>query len=385
MKVEREIGGIALPFAAGVLVTAYAAKSCCCDLSSISFSASAAIFIALSVLLSRDAWKERTLPHAASAHMLIYLAIFGCGALSATYGLATDIELPPSRLEVMAERFGSSMSYAIESIPFQSPDTGALLKALLTGNRSSLSPAVIEVFRTSGASHILALSGLHLGIIYVIFSKGLALLGNGTYARRLRSCLLILFCGFYTLSTGSGPSISRAFIFILLSECAGLTGRYRSLTQILHASLLLQLIFSPLSILSVSFQLSYAAMAGIAYIFPRMKDMWSDSGTESTDRRSGTAAGRMLISTARWIWSSAALSISCQLTTGPLAYIYFGTFPRYFLLTNLLALPLTGILIPAAVLTLLLSAAGWCPGILIQATDASASLLIWILSIISTL
>jgi competence protein ComEC len=63
-------------------------------------------------------------------------------------------------------------------MPFQSPDTGALLKALLTGNRSSLSPAVIEAFRTSGASHILALSGLHLGIIYAIFSKGLAVLGT---------------------------------------------------------------------------------------------------------------------------------------------------------------------------------------------------------------
>lgn len=314
--------------------------------------------------------------------ILICFAIFGCGALSAAFGLSANLDLPPSRPEIMARDFGNGMIRTIESIPFQTPETGALMKALLTGDRSSLSPTVTEAFRASGASHVLALSGLHLGIIYMVLSKTMAIFGNGIYARRVRSCMLIIFCGFYTLATGAGSSIVRAFLFILLSEIARLSGRYRSLTQILLASLLLQLIFSPLSALSVGFQLSYAAMAGIAFIFPWLKGLWPEDDSASSPM---TACGRKIVNIAKWIWTSAALSISCQLTTGPLVYIYFGSLPKYFLLTNLLALPLTGILIPSAVLTIFLSAIGCCPELVTQATESLANLLIWILSVISTL
>lgn len=385
MKVERDIEGIALPFVAGVLITAYAGRfittnsknASCCDLSLISFLALVAIAIAITCLLSRNSWAD--LPFGkASMRMFVCIAIFGCGVLCAVSGLCTDIDLPPSRIEILARRFGDSMGHAIDSIPFQSAGTSAIIKALLTGDRSSLSPDITAAFRDSGASHILALSGLHLGIIYMIFSKVSAFLGNGIYARRLRSPLLICLCGFYTLATGAGASIMRAFLFIFLNETAKLSGRHKSLPQVLSAAALIQLIISPLSILSISFQLSYAAMAGIAYIFPWLKGFWPEDS-------SSTLTGQKLTAVVRWIWSSAALSISCQLTTGPLAYIYFGTFPKYFLLTNMLALPLTGILIPAAVLTLFLSAIGCCPGLVIYITDALARLLTWILTVISTL
>lgn len=377
MKVEREIAGFALPFAAGVIVTAYAGKSFCSGFHIISVYAFAAISIALICLSSRRSRKDLAI------EALICAGAIGCGALSAAAGLSADINPPASRLESLAEDFGSGMQRAIEAIKFQSPDAGALIKALLTGNRSSLSPAVTEAFRASGASHILALSGLHLGIIYVIFSKALVILGNGSHARRWRSGLVISLCGFYTLATGAGPSIVRAFIFILLNEIAGLSGRYNSLAQVLLASLILQLAFSPLSSITVGFQLSYAAIAGIAFIFPWLKSFWPEEDAEGENP--STAAGRMLTSAGRWIWTSAALSISCQLTAGPLAYIYFGTFPKHFLLTNLLALPLTGILIPSAVLTLFLSAIGWCPTSIIRITEFLADLLVWLLNVISTL
>ena len=87
----------------------------------------------------------------------------------------------------------------------------------------------------------------------------------------------------------------------------------------------------------------------------------------------------------RWIWNSLALSISCQITTGPLAYMYFGTFPQHFLLTNLIALPLTGVLIPSALLTLCLSCLGCCPAWLAAITDFLAQTTIHSLHIISTM
>ena len=87
----------------------------------------------------------------------------------------------------------------------------------------------------------------------------------------------------------------------------------------------------------------------------------------------------------RWVWNSAALSIACQITTGPLAYLYFGTFPKYFILTNMLALPLVGIIIPTSILTLLLNYMGICPDILIKATELLVSCMTGILGTIALL
>ena len=71
----------------------------------------------------------------------------------------------------------------------------------------------------------------------------------------------------------------------------------------------------------------------------------------------------------RWIWNSASMSIACQITTGPIAWIYFGTFPQYFLLTNLMVIPLVSIIIPSGLLTLCLECCGVCPAILIEGTE----------------
>ena len=87
----------------------------------------------------------------------------------------------------------------------------------------------------------------------------------------------------------------------------------------------------------------------------------------------------------RKIWTMAALSISCQLFTGPLAWYRFHSFPKYFLLTNLLAIPLTTALMATAVTTVLLGLLGWSPALLITATDGLCRLLVWVLEIIASM
>jgi competence protein ComEC len=111
-------------------------------------------------------------------------------------------------------------------------------------------------------------------------------------------------------------------------------------------------------------------MAGIFLLYPRL-EAWYPAGPR--------------IDPLRRIWQAAALSISCQVFTGPLAWYRFHTFPPYFLLTNLLALPLTTILMGTAVATLLLQGLGCCPGFLLHATDALARTLVWMLGIISSM
>ena len=259
----------------------------------------------------------------------------------------------------------------IDSLQLGDRENNALLKALLTGDRSGLSAQTVGAFRDSGASHILALSGLHLGIIYAIVTKAFCVLGNSPTARKIRSLLTIAACGGYCLMVGAAPSISRAFLFIFLRETAKLSGRSASLRDILWGSFIIQVCLDATAVRSLSFQLSYLAIGGIAYIYPVLSSLWpSDSPKHSP---------------LRWVWNSVCLSVSCQLTTGPLAFLRFGTVPKYFIMTNLLSLPLTGILIPAALLTTLLDAAGLCPQFLLQATSALSSLLRQVLEIIASM
>ena len=212
MRVEREIAGFALPFAAGVLITAYAEKSFCTDSQAVSYIALTAAVIVLPFLHFRERICCRGRWRDFAIWLSIGLVAFGLGALSAATGISLSLDWPLSQLEFLAGRFGNGLQQTIDAMPFQDQDTGALIKALLTGNRDSLSPDVTESFRASGASHILALSGLHLGLIYLLFLKLLGILGNSIWARRCRSCLLILLCGFYTSATGAGASIVRAFL-----------------------------------------------------------------------------------------------------------------------------------------------------------------------------
>lgn len=300
----------------------------------------------------------------------------------------------------------------ISSIPFPHEGTVPLVNALLTGDRSSLDDSVMNSFRDSGASHILALSGLHLGIIYGILLKVTSIFGKHPTVKAVRSLIIISLCWIYTLATGASPSLVRAFLFILVNETARLTHRSNNPLRVYCAALFIQTAINPQVISSTGFQLSYLAMAGIFLLYPALKkwypqkeaagDMLIEKGAGRTEsdglegmmidkgccraRRCRTSWMKTIVSAApRKIWDAAALTISCQVFTGPLAWWKFGTFPKYFLLTNLLSLPLTSAVMLLSVSTSVLFAIGICPDFLISLTDSSASLLLFIMKVISSM
>ena len=275
-----------------------------------------------------------------------------------------------SFLERWTSTWAERLRAFIDGIPFTSEGTAPLLKALLTGDRSDLSRDTVRVFRESGGAHLLALSGLHIGILYLLLSRLLWPLGNTPRARHIRYGLIVLAAGLFTLMTGASPSIVRAFLFIFLNETARIACRPRDPLRILSTALLIQLVLTPSAIASLGFQLSYLAMAGIFLLFPVL-DGWYPKGPR--------------FDPVRKVWEAAALSISCQVFTGPLAWFRFHTFPTYFLLTNLLALPLSTLLMGSAVTTLVLRGIHCCPGFLIQATDRLCQALVWILQVISSM
>ena len=296
----------------------------------------------------------------------VMAAAFTCGVFCSLSSHISGTAGSPS----FALRAAGRFSEAIDEAGFRSSGTAPLAKALLLGDRSGLGRDVVSAFRRSGASHILALSGLHLGIVYSLILALWAPFGGLRSAKRIRSLASIGLCGFYTVMTGAGPSVVRAFIFIVFNEAATLSGRERSARKILSGALMLQLALSPGAITSAGFQLSYLAVAGIIYIHPFLRDLYPSGGKGDVPAM---------------VWNAATLSISCQVTTAPLVWILFRTFPEYFLITNLLALPLTELLIVSALSCTALSSAGFADGTLAAVTDFLARALTGLLDAIASM
>lgn len=367
MREEREIAGFALPFVVGILISAYISLPSYLHFPSIyglfpTFALVPTICLMHPVHLN---WNDRILL------LIIISAGLFCGLATGANGslLYLSTSGDPSILERSLSQIGNYIRNSIEEIQFTDKKTGGIISALLTGDKSGIPLETIKTFRNSGASHVLALSGLHLGIIYGILTKILAAAGNSLSAIRLRSVCIMIVCCIYSIATGAGDSIKRALLFIIIRETALLCGRKISLRNIFFCALVIQLTLSPLSCRSAGFQLSYAAIAGIAFIYPRIIRLWNTEGTRFN-----------LIA---YIWKSAAVSISCQITTGPLAWLWFGSVPQYFLLTNLIAVPLTGLIIPISIITVTLHALGLCPQIITRATECLVSTLTDALEIIS--
>ena len=207
------------------------------------------------------------------------------------------------------------------------PQDRAVANALLLGDRSGLDRKTKAAFRNAGISHALALSGMHVGIIWGIVCALFAFF-RWNYRTRFwgfaLSCIVILV---YAVCTGLSPSVSRACIMLVLWKlCELISGSRDRLGSILVAALVITL-FNPMAIESISFQLSFLAVGGIVFIYPVIED--------SIDKVFGK---RRRLSSA--IFRGAGVSLSCQIATFPLILLYFGKISGNFLISNIVSAPL---------------------------------------------
>ncbi|WKK81525.2 ComEC/Rec2 family competence protein [Marivirga arenosa] len=218
------------------------------------------------------------------------------------------------------------------------PQALAIAKALSLGIKDDLDQELKTAYATAGAMHVLAVSGLHVGIIYLIISFALKKWRNRKGKRFLFAAINILILWGYAFITGLSPSVQRAammFTFIILAQAMK---RQTNIYNTLVASAFALLCINPFLIFSVGFQLSYLAVLGIVFFQPKIYKL-------------------MQFKKAIWdkIWAITCVSIAAQLVTAPLGLLYFHQFPTYFFLSNLVVIPASFIILNGTIILLVFS------------------------------
>ena len=203
--------------------------------------------------------------------------------------------------------------------PYLSGDALAVAAALIMGKRDLLGAEVRSAYADTGAIHVLAVSGLHVGIMALIVMQVLGwLLPRGRAGFALRSAATVAAVWYFALVTGLSASVQRAALMVsvvLLGKCLH---RRNSIYHLLAIAALVMLVTEPKQLFQVGFQLSFAAVAGIA-LFARRIQRWV------------SLPGKL-----HYLWDAVSVSTAAQLGTLPLSLYYFGQFPVYFLLSGTL-------------------------------------------------
>lgn len=204
----------------------------------------------------------------------------------------------------------------------------AVAVAMALGDKSRLTNDLRDIYSISGASHVLALSGLHLGIIYVLLSLVLGIRRRGA----LREMVVILGIWCYAIFTGLSPSVTRAATMITIYAAVGLFRRDRMSLNALAFTAIIMLVANPLCLYDVGFQMSFLAVFAILVCYKPVYNLVSSEFLQEH---------RVV----KWVWAMVVVSCCAQLGTAPLTAYYFGRFSVFFLLTNFIVVPLATIVI----------------------------------------
>ncbi len=216
------------------------------------------------------------------------------------------------------------------------PDAAALSSALVLGFKHDLDENLKKTFSEAGVVHVLAVSGLHVGIIYLILEKIFWFIPLTPWGRIIRYFLIIGSLWFYVLLAGFSASVFRAALMFSLFQTAKLLRRDASIYNVIAASASIILINNPSTLFELGFLFSYLAVAGIvllhSFIYRKLFFKWKILD---------------------YAWSALLVSFSAQLFVTPLSLYYFHQFPVYFLIANLLLVPLVILYIYPAILHVL--------------------------------
>lgn len=214
----------------------------------------------------------------------------------------------------------------------------AIAQALVLGITDYIDGGLMQAYASSGTIHVLAVSGLHVGILYLVLLVLLKPVKRFDRSRWIETSTCMVVLWLYAFVAGLSPSVLRAVTMFSCIALGKVARKQNNILNTLAISACILVLYDPLIIHAVGFQLSYAAVLGIVLFVPLQEDA---------------------IQTTSWImdriWSATSVTIAAQLLTAPLAMLYFHQFPVYFLFSNLLVLPLSFIALIAGLALVVLS------------------------------
>ncbi|RCH55991.1 hypothetical protein DJ568_04380 [Mucilaginibacter hurinus] len=216
-------------------------------------------------------------------------------------------------------------------------DAAAVASTLILGYKAELSNDVLQAYSKTGTIHVLSVSGAHVGLVYLVLTFILSFLNRFKHGKVVRAAIIIALVWFYALLTGFSPPVCRAAVMLTLIVGGNTYYRHISSLNILAFSAFIMLLFDPLLIYDVGFQLSYLAVGGLIVLQPliynriKIKDRWLNR-----------------------LWLVSSASIAAQIITLPLSAYYFHQIPVYFLVSNLFIILPSAIILCGGILYLFL-------------------------------
>ena len=244
--------------------------------------------------------------------------------IRSSYCEILKLEPATSSLKGYAEKFRNYCIYKLAQTSISQKEL-AVIQALILGQKKALDKQLYQSYAAAGAVHILAVSGLHVGILYAILLMLLAPVTRLDKGEIIRSVSIVLSLWCYALVTGLSASVCRAVTMFSFFAFAQALGRKTSTINTLSLSFICLLMYNPLYVFQVGFQLSYLAVLSIITIQPKLASYYTPSNTLT-----------------KLLWNTMTVTIAAQIGLGPLSIYYFNQFPGLFFITNIIVLPLLG-------------------------------------------
>ena len=224
-------------------------------------------------------------------------------------------------------------------------DELSIIQALLLGQRSDISEETYANYQKAGAVHILAVSGLHIGILLALIQFLLRPIKYLPHGRKMILLFSVLFLWGFAFLAGLSASIIRATTMFTFVAFALYLNRPSNSFNILALSVMFILLFiNPNLLFQVGFQMSYAAVFAILWIYPLLEKLWFPKNK-----------------IVRYFWQLFCVSIAAQLGVLPISLYYFHQFPGLFFISNLLIIPALGIILGVGIFIIFLSLVNWLP------------------------
>ncbi len=254
----------------------------------------------------------------------------------------------PKTLFGLASNFREHIISKLGQKDFGAEEMG-VIQALLLGKRDDISESTYNNYKNAGAVHILAVSGLHVGIILLLLEFILVPLERLPKGKTIKLVVVVLLLWSYAFIAGLSPSIVRAVTMFSFVAYALYLNRPTNSFNIIALSMLFILLVKPLFLFQLGFQMSYAAVFAIVWIYPKLQRFWFPDN--------------LII---RKTWQLLSVNVAAQLGVLPISLFYFHQFPALFFISNLLVIPFLGLILGFGILVILLALIDFLPQFLVD-------------------